>query len=258
MSKKPADSKSAFFVGYLKMPKRLGLFYWAVIPVVIGCVLGAGFGFAVAQKDPGQGRFMPPAQTLTGYFDLEPYPVLRTIPTDEFPESRTVMLTGAGKFGILDQVEKHKGQMVDVRGVFLVRGDHEIFQVGGRGVKPTEETLSAEMQAFTAPETKPLGSYTLKGEIVDSKCYLGAMRPGEGKTHMVCANVCIMGGVPPMFVIYDEKGVSDILMLADEDGKSLAGLVSDYTSLFVSIAGQVEQRGDLKVFRIDRNSISVL
>ena len=85
-----------------------------------------------------------------------------------------------------------------------------------------------------------------------------AMRPGEGKTHMVCANVCIMGGVPPMLVIYDEKGVSDILMLADENGKSLAGRVSDYTSLFVSIAGQVEQRGDLKVFRIARNSLSVI
>jgi len=258
MSKTPVDSKSAFFVGYLKMPKRLGLFYWAVIPIVMGCVFGAGFGYAVGQKDPGQGRFMPPAMTLTGYFDLEPYPVLRTVPTEEFPESRTIMLTGAGKFGILDQVTAHQEQMVDVRGVFLVRGDHEIFQVGGRGVIPTEATLSPEMQAFTAPATEALGRYTLKGEIVDSKCYLGAMRPGEGKTHMVCANVCIMGGVPPMFVIYDDQGVSDILMLADEQGQSLAGLVSDYTSLFVSIEGEVEQRGDLKVFRISRDSISIL
>lgn len=258
MSKQKPDSKSAFFVGYLKMPKRLGLFYWAIVPVVVGCLFGAGFGFAVGQQDPGQGRFMGPAQTLTGYFDLEPYPVLRTIPTDEFPESRTILLTGAGKFGIVDQVKKHQGQMVDVRGIFVVRGDHEIFQVGGRGVKPTEQALSPEMQAFKAPDTKPLGTYTLKGEIVDSKCYLGAMRPGEGKTHMACANICIMGGVPPMFVIYDEQGVSDILMLADEQGQSLVGRVSDYTSLFVSIEGEVEQRGDLKVFRINNQSINIL
>lgn len=258
MSKHQVDSKSAFFVGYLKMPKRLGLFFWAVVPVVLGCVLGAGFGFAIAQQDPGQGRFMGPAQTLTGYFDLEPYPVLRTIPTEEFPESRTIMLTGAGKFGIMKQVEQHQGQMVDVRGIFVVRGDHEIFQVGGRGVKPTEQDLTPEMQAFKAPETETLGRYTLKGEIVDSKCYLGAMRPGEGKTHMVCANVCIMGGVPPMFVIYDDKGVSDILMLADEQGQSLVGRVSDVTSLFVAIEGEVERRGDLKVFRIDEDSIEIL
>lgn len=258
MSRKLADSKSAFFVGYLKMPKRLRLFYWAVIPVVVGCVLGAGFGFAVAQKDPGQGRFMPPAQTLTGYFDLEPYPVLRTLPTEEFPESRTVVLTGAGKFGILDQAERHRGQMVDVRGVFLARGDYEIFQVGGRGVMPAEGDLTPEMQAYTAPDAEPLGHYTLKGEIVDSKCYLGAMRPGQGKTHMVCANICIMGGVPPMFVIYDEHGIKDILLLADPQGASLVGRFTDYTSLFVSIEGDVERRGDLKVFRIDPDSIDIL
>jgi hypothetical protein len=28
---------------------------------------------------------------------------------------------------------------------------------------------------------------TLTGEIVDSKCYLGVMNPGQGKVHRDCA-----------------------------------------------------------------------
>lgn len=41
---------------------------------------------------------------------------------------------------------------------------------------------------------------TLDGELVDSKCYLGTMKPGDGKTHKSCAILCLRGGIPPLFV----------------------------------------------------------
>src|SRR5690349_19376703 len=59
---------------------------------------------------------------------------------------------------------------------------------------------------------------SLRGEIVDSKCFLGAMRPGNGKTHKACAMLCIAGGVPPMFVTRDSAGREEYYLLAGPDG----------------------------------------
>ena len=64
---------------------------------------------------------------------------------------------------------------------------------------------------------------TLRGEIVDSKCFLGVMVPGEGKTHKDCASLCLRGGIPPAFVVRDREGRSALLLLVSESGGSLAG-----------------------------------
>ena len=48
---------------------------------------------------------------------------------------------------------------------------------------------------------------TLTGEIVDSKCYLGAMNPGAGGA--ACAGLCLIGGIPA-FVTRDRAGASPI------------------------------------------------
>lgn len=53
-----------------------------------------------------------------------------------------------------------------------------------------------------------LGETTLKGEIVDSKCYLGVMNPGNLKAHRACAINCIQGGVPPVLLVRDGGGAS--------------------------------------------------
>ena len=44
-----------------------------------------------------------------------------------------------------------------------------------------------------------LDTFTLIGEIVDSKRYLGVMNPGNGKVHRDCAVRCLSGGIPPIF-----------------------------------------------------------
>jgi len=42
-----------------------------------------------------------------------------------------------------------------------------------------------------------------RGQIVDPKCYLGVMKPGEGKPHSDCAIRCIDGF--PLLLPKDEK-----------------------------------------------------
>ena len=56
-----------------------------------------------------------------------------------------------------------------------------------------------------------LGTVTLTGEIVDTKCHFGVMKAGEGKVHRECAVRCISGGAPPGFLARDRSGEARLL-----------------------------------------------
>ena len=66
-----------------------------------------------------------------------------------------------------------------------------------------------------------LGRGTFVGELVDTKCFLGVMRPATGKVHRGCAIRCLSGGAPPGLLVHDEQGDSVGLLLAGPDGKRL-------------------------------------
>src|SRR3970282_2647122 len=56
--------------------------------------------------------------------------------------------------------------------------------------------------SLTAQE-KAMKEATIKGEIIDSKCYLTGMMGGKGEEHKDCAIACIKGGLP--VAILEEK-----------------------------------------------------
>jgi len=257
----PKDQES-FFVGYLKTPGKLALFYVFVVPIVIGIGIGIGVAFGSAQGDPGEGRFFPGYKTITGVLRADPYPVIHTLPDEEHPNGQTVTLTGPGKVGAVRFVKDLDGQVVDVGGVFIARGAHRVLQVGGRvRIRATQKDLTDAEKAFqpAAPET--VGRYTLKGEIVDSKCYLGAMRPGQGKIHMACANYCLHGEIAPVLVTYSNDGPDAevfVYLMAGPDGGPIDKALLDYTSLAVAVTGEVERRGDLYVLKVDPDGVETL
>jgi hypothetical protein len=81
------------------------------------------------------------------------------------------------------------------------------------------------------------------------------MRPGEGIAHRACANLCLTGGVPPVFVSTGAVAGERFLMMADAGGGPLTAAALAHTALLVEIEGEVERRGGLLVFRIDPESI---
>ena len=83
---------------------------------------------------------------------------------------------------------------------------------------------------------------TLSGEIVDSKCYLGVMKPGEGLTHRACAIRCISGGIPPMLVSADAQGRPVYHLLTDAAGNALARELLPFVGRPVRISGSEERR----------------
>ena len=94
-----------------------------------------------------------------------------------------------------------------------------------------------------------LGDVDLRGEIVDSKCYLGVMNPGEGKVHRDCAARCISGGVPAALIAADQTGRRKLLLLTTADGRSLGRELLPFVAEPVSVRGTLYRSGE--IFRME-------
>ena len=108
---------------------------------------------------------------------------------------------------------------------------------------------------LTGTETVPLGLQTLTGEIVDSKCFLGVMNPGQLLPHRACAIRCISGGIPPVLLVRQTNGGAIYLLLVSADGKPVNQQVLDLVAEPVQITGEVERQGELLILRADPKTI---
>lgn len=253
------NRREPFYVGYLKTPRALVGF----LAVLAGAVFGASAMLAVAlvtaQGDWRDAGFQwgEGYRTLTGILRVAPYPVLYLPPDARHPGGRAVPLSGEGKRGVREKAADLDGRPVDAGGFLLRAGDREMLQVGGEvDLRPARDP--AALAGFAGPATAPVGRRTLRGEIVDAKCYLGAMRPGEGKTHKLCANLCLIGDIPPLFVVYRDDGPPELLLLADPGGGPVTEALLADTARYVELSGIVERRADLLVFRVDPASLRKL
>jgi hypothetical protein len=104
-------------------------------------------------------------------------------------------------------------------------------------------------------ETISLGKQTFVGEIVDSKCYLGVMNPGQLIPHRDCAILCISGGIPPMLFVRQKIGPPIYLLLASADNQPVNQQVLDLVAEPVQITGDVERQGELLILRADPKTI---
>jgi hypothetical protein len=98
-------------------------------------------------------------------------------------------------------------------------------------------------------------SQTLRGEIIDPKCYLGAMKPGGGKTHKACAMRCISGGIPPMLVTRDLDGRETFYLLVTENGCVANEAAYPFVGDQVEMTGRLQQQDDMLVLAVSPNSI---
>lgn len=99
---------------------------------------------------------------------------------------------------------------------------------------------------------------TLRGELVDPKCFGGAMKPGDGKTHKGCAVLCLRGGIPLVFMaVEDGKTVAYLVVDANGHGVSGDGLekVIGFVGDWVQVRGRVGRCGDLRVLEISGDGI---
>ena len=252
MSPKP---QKVFFVFYFKLPASLRRFLLQVSALFLVGFVGMGFLLGVTQDDPGRAGYVG-NQTLTGILEVHPYPLLRVTEGNANIEAgRSLMLTGGGKSGIMSRAAPLSGELVRVSGVLLKRGDLDMLQVrgGSRGISAAEGDSPP-----VSPTTESLGRWRVFGEICDGKCLAGAMNPGRGIAHKACANLCLVGGIPPVFVSTRPIEGSEYFLLASSDGNELPLSAYDYVASFIQLEGDLERRGNLLILKVDEQSMRIV
>lgn len=162
------------------------------------------------------------------------------------------LLVRPGKFGGDRAWSALDGREVRLRATLVHSGERTLLEVA-------PGTLEAAGDAHVAPPpVVELGEATLRGEIVDSKCWLGVMNPGNLRTHRACAVLCIRGGIPPILVARDGGGHTRKLLLVGPGGEAVNGAVLPLVALPVEVRGRLERHDDLLVLRADPAAIRVL
>lgn len=248
-------SKSPFFVGYMGVPKGLRVFIFSVAAMLIAGAGAFSATIALTQNDPGDAalRFDLGRQTVTGVIELTPTPILHvTEGSEHVAVGHTLMLSGGGKNGALPRARALDGQMVTASGVLLTRGALDMMQLRGgtNGLSGAEDATPA-----TAPEPEPLGRWRLAGEICDGKCTAGAMRPGRGIAHKACANLCILNGLPPVFISTQPVEGADFILIAGEGDDPMPKALYDWVAEYVTLEGDITRHGNLLVLTVDPSTI---
>ncbi len=251
-----SDQDKPFFVGYLSVPKGLVLLLTAVAICTVAAFAALAFAVGGTQDAPEDARIRGDfgRQTVTGVLEMQPYPMLHvTSGSEQIDVGETLMMSGAGKFGVAAQAEKIGGAGAEVTGVILNRGSIRMLQIPNRN-----RDIKAAEVADPVPEPVDLGRWRLAGEICDGKCLTGAMRPGRGLAHKACAELCLIGGVPPVFVISQPVEGQEFLMIGSADGGPITDVLLDRVGVYISLDGRIEKRGGILVFLADEETLEVL
>lgn len=199
-----------FYVGYQDaMPEALRRFLIRMVLIGVALLAGVLGGVAFVQEDVGGGIFeFGVIRVFEGRVYADPVPML--IVDGNMPDSEGIpyVLVGTGKHGVGDWVREHAGRRVRLSGTRIERDAQRMIEV----VDPSRlEVL--DFERMTAPDATDLGEVVLVGELVDTKCYLGVMRPAVGKVHRACAARCLSGGVPPGLLVRESEAVSRVIHL---------------------------------------------
>jgi hypothetical protein len=222
-----------------------------VLALLVLTVIVAG-GVAVSQRLIGASVFeYGDSKKFSGIFEMTPYPRLlvpRPGVTAGQPRFSSYYLVAEWKFGLAPEtVKPFEGKAVTLSGTLIYRGSQTMIQVDDHSMQPATTTVPA----LTGQESIPLGRQTLTGEIVDSKCYLGVMNPGQLTPHRACAIRCISGGIPPVLLVRPQNGPAIYLLLVSADGQPVNAQVLDFVAEPVTITGEVERQGEILVLRAD-------
>jgi hypothetical protein len=237
-----------FYVGYLpKAPPALARFVRRVILLL--CLLGVAIALALVT---GQMPFANSAFEygkiggFEGIIEARPYPTLlvaRPGDVGSGDKHSRYLLVAPGKHGADSVVAGFDGKDVRLKGQLIYRDSGTMIEIEPGSIAPLNTPPAPEVS------TVDIGAVTVSGEIVDSKCYLGVMNPGNGKVHRDCAARCISGGIPPIFVSSDGE---EQFLLVGPDGNAIAqDALREFVAEPITITGEALRRGETRMLRVD-------
>ena len=242
-----------FYIGWeTKAAPRIGRFVRRLVAVVLIAAIGLALALAAAQHTIGVSAFeWGTLKQFSGVLKLQPYPhllVRRPGIAGAQPGFSTYYLVAPFKFGLdRKKLALLDGQNVSLPGTLIYRGNQTMVEALPDSIKAAR----AQPPWPRGPDRIELGRQTLVGEIVDSKCFLGVMNPGQLLPHRACAIRCISGGIPPVLLVRPKDGPAIYLLLVSAAGQPVNQQVLDLVAEPVQITGDVERQGDLLILRAD-------
>jgi hypothetical protein len=240
-----------FYIGWeAKAASGIGKTARKAVLVVLAIALLAPVVLTISQRLIGASVFeWGNHKSFFGILQTTPYPhllVQRPGNVNGFPGSSAYYLVAPWKFGLKPEtIAPLNGKSVTLKGTLIYRGNQTMIEVLPGSIQVTNTSGAA------LPQTIALGKQTLVGEIVDSKCFLGVMNPGQLTPHRACAIRCISGGVPPVLLVRQKDGPPIYLLLVSADGKPVNKQVLDVVAQPLEITGEVERQGELLILRAD-------
>jgi len=249
---------SEFYVGY--QPKAPVGIHRRIMAVLVLLLLLAGvlaFVFTKSQRTFAASTFeYGSPRTFEGIVQLDPYPMLlvkRPGHVSAGDDYSRYLLVAAGKHGVNRELARYGDATVRLSGQLIYRDNFTMLEVVSGSIT---RTAGADT---ILPESVLVGTRSLIGEIVDTKCYLGVMNPGQGKVHRDCAARCISGGLPPALAARDLDGKPAMLLLTDSANKPLPlAEFIDRVGQPVRIEGSVLKSGDMLLLQTQRAKITPL
>ncbi|MBC7936194.1 MAG: ferric reductase-like transmembrane domain-containing protein [Rhizobacter sp.] len=278
------EKLTPFFIGWARNNKmvfnttRLTAFVASIFILIIGVVLSNHqqrlSDFIIDYNN---------VKKMEGWLSVKPVPNLKIIDGKDGygnPVFKTILLMDAFKFGADAVVKK----VLDGDIVKYVRltgylssniigcsdSSKDCIEICSQCIIGTTNNPVMEIEngqysfeAIQAPvaanaNITSLGLQTLRGEIIDPKCYFGAMNPGQGKPHLSCAVRCISGGIMPVLK-YEVNNQNKYAVLVGLNSEKINNKVLNFIGLPVEITGELSAMDNWGILKVDpKNDLALL
>lgn len=150
--------------------------------------------------------------------------------------------------------EKHHLRRVTLRGPWIHRGDQGVIEVVAGSVAAEPQAMVLAQHPFG--DDGRLGEITLKGEIVDSKCYLGVMNPGLSRPIGPARSTAFKEEFRRSYCCAIEQGEPATCCWSGRDGTALNADILDLVAEPVRVTGLLKRRGEQLILVVDREGFS--
>lgn len=236
-----------FFVGWDAALSQASMTKRGWILLGLGILLAGWIG--AWQRTPGKGTFaFGGVRKYKGILIAEPTPML--VSDETVGGHQLFYLVNPLKRGFPQSTaRKHHLAKVEIRGT-LIHDEYEaMIEVSPNGVQSFGQLEKSPLIESEAREV------ILRGEIVDSKCHLGAMNPGRFKPHRACAIQCIAGGIPPLLVAQSQDGALTYYLLVGTKGEPIHQQLLNFVAEPIELKGKAKSIGDRNVLYLDTSTI---
>lgn len=259
--------KQEFYIGWMpKAPGSFTKYVKKILFILFPAALVIGLLLASFQKKFSTARFeFGKITEIRGIYFNAPVPILRVVNgKDSWGNASytSIPLVGYGKHGAetaIMELEREKNtsfnnKELTLKGTLLYSDGKTLLQVNKE--EDPVVSIGRSVDVSFLPKQNDLGIKTIKGEIIDPKCYFGVMKPGEGKVHRDCAIRCILGGIPPVLKVMNEKGEMNYYLIVGPNGEKMNEAVQDYVAEPVELEARVVRWDDWVILYVQNKKIS--